>query len=70
MLRMRGHCKLVTHTGHSVLWHPIESQKKMDALCPRGICHVGPLILIESRCILELVHFHVEHEAFVFCVEC
>src|SRR5665647_768414 len=37
----------------------------MDALRPRRVSHIGPLVLVESRGAFEAVLLHVQHEALV-----
>src|SRR5450830_1947149 len=37
----------------------------MDALRPRRVRHIGPLVLVESRGAFEAVLLHVQHEALV-----
>lgn len=42
---------------------------RIDFLCPSLVCHVGPLVLIESRRLFEAILLYLEHEAFIFRVE-
>ena len=49
-----------------IRFSPVE---RMDFPRPRLVCHIGPVVLIESRCIFEAVLLHVQHEAFILRVE-
>ena len=42
---------------------------RIDFLCPRLVCHIGPLVLIEPRRLFEASLLYLEHEAFILRVE-